>query len=151
MPRASTIRAIGARTGRLAAVSDVEVLHDRLDDVPGALRIEVELEHDSARASAYRFVVASAATTLVRGRALRRANGIPVRSARSSPAAAAGSARRSAAGSRATVATSSCTRTRTRPRRTRSPRRSAAEGGSAEAVVFDVTDGERPARSRRRS
>jgi predicted hotdog family 3-hydroxylacyl-ACP dehydratase len=59
-----------ARTGRLASLSDVEVLHDRLDDQPDALRVEAFLEHASARGSAYRFSVASGARVLIRGRAL---------------------------------------------------------------------------------
>ena len=58
------------RKGRLASLSDVEVLHDRLDDRPGALRIEAFLEHASARGSAYRFVVSDGGEALICGRAL---------------------------------------------------------------------------------
>ena len=58
------------RIGRLASVSDVEVLHDGLDDKLDTLRVEAFLEHASAAGSAYRFSVASGATVLIRGRAL---------------------------------------------------------------------------------
>ena len=59
-----------AREGRLASVSDVEVLHERLDDRAGPLRIDAVLEQSSARGSAYRFVVADGDEPLIRGRAL---------------------------------------------------------------------------------
>ncbi|MEO8485921.1 MAG: hydroxymyristoyl-ACP dehydratase [Betaproteobacteria bacterium] len=58
------------RAGRLASVSDVELLHDRLDDAPTPLRVEATLEVASGRGSAYRFVVSAAGRILVRGRAL---------------------------------------------------------------------------------
>ena len=58
------------REGRLASVSDVEILHDRLDDRPDALRVEASLEHAGARGSAYRFSVAAGSEVLIRGRAL---------------------------------------------------------------------------------
>lgn len=56
--------------GRLASVSDVEVLHERLDDQPGPLRIEAALEAAIGRGSAYRFSVAAGGKVLIRGRAL---------------------------------------------------------------------------------
>jgi len=57
------------RAGRLASVSDVEVLHERLDDRP-ELRIEAVLEQAGARGSAYKFSVSDGDEVLVRGRAL---------------------------------------------------------------------------------
>ena len=56
--------------GRLASVSDVEVLCERLDDRPGPLRIEATLEAASGRGSAYRFSIAADGEVLIRGRAL---------------------------------------------------------------------------------
>jgi predicted hotdog family 3-hydroxylacyl-ACP dehydratase len=58
------------QAGRLASVSDIEVLHDRLDDRPGPLHVEAILEQAGARGSAYRFSVAAGGDVLVRGRAL---------------------------------------------------------------------------------
>ena len=58
------------RRGRLASLSDVEILHDRLDDQPGPLLIEATLEGTSGRGRAYRFAVASGGTAILRGRAL---------------------------------------------------------------------------------
>ena len=58
------------RSGRLASVSDVEVLHERLDEQAGALRIEASLDQAGARGSSYRFVVSVGDVPLIRGRAL---------------------------------------------------------------------------------
>ena len=58
------------KPGRLASLSEIEVVHDRLDDRADALRIEATLEHASARGSAYRFSVARGDDVLIRGRAL---------------------------------------------------------------------------------
>jgi predicted hotdog family 3-hydroxylacyl-ACP dehydratase len=58
------------RSGRLASVSEVEVLHERLDGHPGPLRVDATLEAASGKGRAYRFSVGAGGDVLIRGRAV---------------------------------------------------------------------------------
>jgi predicted hotdog family 3-hydroxylacyl-ACP dehydratase len=59
----------GRRLGLLAAVRDVVVTRDRLDDIAGALIVEVETMLEQADRAMYRFAVSAGEQVIVSGRA----------------------------------------------------------------------------------